>query len=582
MWGKIKCKVEKFLLVMLILVVCVVGRGSVECAASESNEIRIEQAKINMPDIKVYYYPGSGIGADISANLKEEKLQLVDNYAFRDEEEGAEYYILVDISLSISSDYLNSIRQAILEFHNRMRDQDTLTIITFGDTVTVVAEKASRTTNLSDVVNGINLTDYTTHLFEALNKMAQMADCAENQVRRVAAIVITDGEDCSTKENTKNQALEKLQKAGITLYSMAVKETAGGEANEFISDFSDFTRETHGVLFTFGKEDAVNAINQICGLLDSCQVLKLRAKSNRIVSVMQPLTVIASGTASETIQVCPRYYQQDQEPPKAEVQQNGPQGIAIKFSEPVINADQLDNYSVVYLGISESSEQTEATIKSVSYIEEQYQAELTLEQPLKNGGYQIKFENITDVSLEENPVDEYIEVLIENGESQTETERITESEIVSEPESETVQEEGIRLNQTMLIGIGTAAVAILVLIIFLLKRRKNREVEEEVIPPLSDNLITFDIHSEEGDRRTQAAIQEKLIVGRLSSCNISVLDDKLSKQHFMIEKDSGSYYLTDLQSTNGTKVNGIKVAERYKLKNGDVVQAGSLTITISW
>lgn len=44
----------------------------------------------------------------------------------------------------------------------------------------------------------------------------------------------------------------------------------------------------------------------------------------------------------------------------------------------------------------------------------------------------------------------------------------------------------------------------------------------------------------------------------------------------------GSFYVTDLDSTNGTRVNGIRITSRCRLKNGDVIQAGSLKIIITW
>ena len=123
---------------------------------------------------------------------------------------------------------------------------------------------------------------------------------------------------------------------------------------------------------------------------------------------------------------------------------------------------------------------------------------------------------------------------------------------------------------------------ILLLIIILLLRRKKKPQREEDDVKLTENILHFDVRSEDGERMVKAEIHEKLVVGRSASCDISLMDKLMSRQHFMIEKDSGSFYISDMNTTNGTLVNGVKIISRCKLKNGDVIQAGSLHITISW
>ena len=57
-------------------------------------------------------------------------------------------------------------------------------------------------------------------------------------------------------------------------------------------------------------------------------------------------------------------------------------------------------------------------------------------------------------------------------------------------------------------------------------------------------------------------------------CEIEIADNPaVSKHHAMIQKKEGNYYLVDLNSTNGTKVNGKKInadipelpSEKYKV-----------------
>ena len=72
------------------------------------------------------------------------------------------------------------------------------------------------------------------------------------------------------------------------------------------------------------------------------------------------------------------------------------------------------------------------------------------------------------------------------------------------------------------------------------------------------------------------------IVGR-SECahfRLPIKDKRISRIHFMIEMNPPQCRLTDMESTNGTKVNGQKVA-RAELKDGDLITAGQSVLLVS-
>lgn len=49
-------------------------------------------------------------------------------------------------------------------------------------------------------------------------------------------------------------------------------------------------------------------------------------------------------------------------------------------------------------------------------------------------------------------------------------------------------------------------------------------------------------------------------VGRAAACDVVVDDDSVSAQHARLEYDMGAWRITDLQSINGTAVEGVKLA----------------------
>lgn len=68
-------------------------------------------------------------------------------------------------------------------------------------------------------------------------------------------------------------------------------------------------------------------------------------------------------------------------------------------------------------------------------------------------------------------------------------------------------------------------------------------------------------------------IQRETLVGRHPSCEVVVQDSAISRRHAKIDVDeNGDYYISDLQSRNGTQVNGQSIKTTHKLMHGDRIQ----------
>ncbi len=82
--------------------------------------------------------------------------------------------------------------------------------------------------------------------------------------------------------------------------------------------------------------------------------------------------------------------------------------------------------------------------------------------------------------------------------------------------------------------------------------------------------------------RTEVLVQPQnwWIVGRDRNAGISFPDKRLSRRHALVQyvADQG-FYLLDLNSTNGSYVNGEPVRRPMLLKDGDRVRLGSLSFT---
>jgi hypothetical protein len=75
--------------------------------------------------------------------------------------------------------------------------------------------------------------------------------------------------------------------------------------------------------------------------------------------------------------------------------------------------------------------------------------------------------------------------------------------------------------------------------------------------------------------KTIDLIEERIPVGRALDNLIRLEDGTVSHHHATFVSDGTDYKLRDLNSTNGTRVNGLRIVET-KLHNGDQVRLGSV------
>jgi len=63
-------------------------------------------------------------------------------------------------------------------------------------------------------------------------------------------------------------------------------------------------------------------------------------------------------------------------------------------------------------------------------------------------------------------------------------------------------------------------------------------------------------------------------IGRDTSCDLAIADMTVSRRHAQLERTPDSWLLTDLKSTNGTRVNGWRVRGQVPVHVGDLVSFG--------
>ena len=94
--------------------------------------------------------------------------------------------------------------------------------------------------------------------------------------------------------------------------------------------------------------------------------------------------------------------------------------------------------------------------------------------------------------------------------------------------------------------------------------------EKELIP-------CFFVLSGELANEVFRIINNTVLIGRSSEADFFLKNDSISRKHARVDLQGETYTLTDLESTNGTIVNGQNI-NQVSLKHGDVIQIGDTQI----
>lgn len=88
--------------------------------------------------------------------------------------------------------------------------------------------------------------------------------------------------------------------------------------------------------------------------------------------------------------------------------------------------------------------------------------------------------------------------------------------------------------------------------------------------PMKPRLIAI---SGQLEGTTFALTEEEVTIGRDASNQLCINDHSVSRQHCLIRREAGGFKIMDLESFNGTFVNGVPVGDQ-PLKHGDQVALG--------
>lgn len=544
---------------------------------------RIEQVYVNLPEAVMY---GSGISQEsvsgAEAYLSQDKLSLVKTGVFSELDEGIYYYVLLDISGSMPDRYFTKVKEGIQNLQNSLGEKDRLILCTFGEKVTLAADGSQTAEGMADILSGLDNGDQKTLLFEGIDQAASLASQVSGaECRRKVLAVISDGEDIAVGKKMAAEAQVTLGETGLPAYAFCIRDTATANINSF----GEFARMSGGALRTFQPDEGGAILTDLAAELNGDVYAEYRAVSNVVTNREETFSLQLADGGVLTRDVMNVHWIPDEEAPYlVSGERVGDRQLRLGFSEPMQGLEAAANYQVLLAG-------EPVGVTGVAYDkDDQTSVTLTLAESVENGSYEIRCANITDISMEKNGLEGALTVLIDD---------------VAPPEEPPMPPEPIDYTGVIFLVFMAVVALIIVLAVKFGKKKPQEKADgdldsqgrarenlaldsqdskQHVVlgnnqPLMIDTVITV---KGRNPARTKWELNRSLIVGRASMCDIFFDDAQMSRQHFCLERDGANILISDLDSTNGTSVNGIAIKKRRPLRPGDVIEAGSVKITVRW
>lgn len=500
--------------------------------------------------------------------------------------QGIHYIILVDNSGSVHEGQFKEAKKQIASLRRAMKETDKMTLYTVGTlrasgtksnvlrSGNQAAEGNKRSEVLSDV-RKINQIKYhkgiesRTVLYRSLNEVLSAYIDAQPSMRTVV-LLVTDGEDDSQgKDNSKESTLKNVKNAMVPVYGIMLNNKSKKPNKQKEKSTYQILEESNSRGYNFDKShfsgsaakvrEGFRVIRDI--VKNRTYVVNLTAPNNKKLDGISTIALSernGKGSASGRIDYS-RSTADGEAPVIRNIKKSKSNAITFELTDnsgSVIGADQISNYVVKTK--TEGEDGKVWAISNVNYNNVDNTVVLTFKDDLYTGEYTLTCTNIHDDTQEANTINQTYDFEFQGLDEGSE--RIKQF---------------IRSYWWIALIVLVLIIGLIVIIIIKKKPGKIVEINPDDLLKADSKLIRLTITDRAGTiKDVEWNVEGSLFVGRSDICNIFFDDERLSKQHFVIEVTKMACYIEDLESTNGTFVNGVKMSNRRMLLDGDVITAG--------
>lgn len=473
--------------------------------------------------VSVYVKGANKYADDINVQIATAEAEKVEKASVSKLDTPMKTLIMIDNSISIPAGDRKKISALVENMIAGLKNEE-ISIATFSEDINIVTDYTSDYKTLKQAADSIKYHDQETYLTDVLYDLisTHYVNQEEDTYRRI--IVISDGVDNKSLGYTKEELSNLLRDCPVPIYTIGCSTENN---NEQLENMFAISRQTNVKYFLLDKVKNMFDISDVLG--KDLKILRLTIT------------------------------------PPADMMDGAKKAVKITLSDG-----------------------------------ESLTVDIAMPQQLQ----------IEEPEPEPEPEPE-----TESRESEPETEAV-------EPETEAVQEtesadSGIGMITVLLIGTGAAAVIAVICIVIIVgkKKRSNRasfEIADSSILNERQNdaadagertllldpgqngdadhdgtvmiwnqgttyqVVLTDINSPAKSFR--APLNQAIVIGRKADkCDIALDYEKsVSAKHCEISVSGGKFYVTDLQSSNGTFLNGSKVLTKTEIFSGNTLRLGKL------
>lgn len=425
--------------------------------------------------------------------------------------------VMVDNSLSIPSGDRDKIAEFLQNLISDRLAKDEISIATFSESVNLLTDYTADYTTLKTAIDSITYQDQETYLTDVLCEFLTGESVKNREDVYYRIIVVSDGVDNKSLGYTKEELYSLLKEIKIPIYTIGC---SNGKNNEELENMFALSRTTSAAYFLL---DEIDNILDITGILNQDRTivrLKITPSGEMMDGSKKSVKItLPDGSALTTESIMPQQVSV-KEPEEKTVIAEMPvvPEPEQELGNPVIEETESDSGFTLFIIASAI-----AVIMIVVVII----ALLLLKKKRRKGD--VGFESIDDNLLRE--------LHNNSGNPEGKTEIIGSFQNRNSDDGSTV----MIWNQNV--------------------------TYQVVLTDISSPAKSF-----------QAPLHNSIVVGRKKeSCDIALDYEKsVSGKHCEIIVKDGRFYIKDLQSSNGTYVNGSKVLTETEIFTGNTLTFGRL------
>lgn len=277
-----KC-VQKLLLVFMVAILLIqTGYAAV------TSDLVLSQVVQDQDGVMLYANLLDSIGGPSGESFTKDKFTVMvdgepiapDMVAdFNKSGEGVHYIVCVDISKSLTEKkHMKYVREALESFvTGNIGENDRMSLLSFGSSVKRLSVATADGTALLSVIGNLRVTDKDTQLYEAIYDAVTIGRTGGTGVpERSVVIIITDGTDDPNPGKSTIYTYENIQsiiaESHIPVYTVAMI-TQYNAQNQNLSNLERFAEMSGGILSLVEPISVIEELSRISGLVENATLI---------------------------------------------------------------------------------------------------------------------------------------------------------------------------------------------------------------------------------------------------------------------------------------------------------------------